>query len=112
MFTTPTNNKHFAFIADENDTILKIKLTLIFFKFVKSNKKNTTIIPMQFNKKQITTNKKLIINNKYKQHNLFENQHKTGMDAFRHTEVQRGEYQSKVVNAHIAKTAGAEIPPP
>ncbi len=110
VLAAPTFDQHFTFVPHENNAVFRIKVTAL-LQFGRPLRQESPVIPMQLHRRHFSRSGKLVMHTGGEWHRFFEYGRRTGGDRFRSAKLQRSENRSQVMNAHVAKSAGTEIPP-
>src|SRR5438128_3697385 len=101
----PTGDEHLARVPYEDDAVFGVEMTLIFLQFVGARWQQPAIVPMHRDRGQVTTRRKLVVNDGSEGDGFFEDRSRTGLHTLRRAESQGREDRRQVVNAHVTKTA-------
>ena len=110
MLPAPAGYQHPALVAHENDPIFRIEFTVL-FQVSRPVRQQSAVIPMQLYRRHFSARRKLVMHHGGDRNRFFKHRRRAGRDALRRAELQGGENRRKIVNAHVAKAARAEVPP-
>src|SRR5262245_22503243 len=110
MFSAPASHEHRAFLSHENNSILRIQFP-IEFEISRPFGQEAAVVPMQLNGWHTSTRRELVMDHCSDWNGFREDRCRAGLNTLRWAKFERRENRRQVMDPHIAKATGAEIPP-